>query len=79
MRLITKIISNKESRGAVKVSVPEFWLTPRGTETKLETRSEKAGFEVFPERCNRGTVSYLEGEGVPKNWGVVTKRIWIIS
>ena len=33
------------------------------------------GFDVFPERCDRGTVSYLEGERVPKNWGIVTKRI----
>ena len=30
---------------------------------------------MFPERCDRRTVSYLEGERVPKNWGVVTKRI----
>ena len=29
-------------------------------------------FEVFRERCDRGTISYLEGEGVPKNWGIVT-------
>ena len=33
------------------------------------------GFEVFPERCDRGTISYLEGEGVPKNWVVVTEGI----
>ena len=33
------------------------------------------GFEVFPERCNRRTISYLEGERVPKNWGIVTERI----
>ena len=32
---------------------------------------------MFPERCYRGTLSYLEGERVPKNWGVVTKRIRI--
>ena len=30
---------------------------------------------MFPERCDRGTGSYMEGERVPKNWGVVTKRI----
>ena len=30
---------------------------------------------MFPERCDRGTVSYLEGGRVPKNWGIVTKRI----
>ena len=33
------------------------------------------GFEVFPERYNRGAISYLEGEGVPKNWSIVTERI----
>ena len=33
------------------------------------------GFEVFPERYEREAISYLEGEGVPKNWGVVTERI----
>ena len=33
------------------------------------------GFEVFPERCDRGAISYLEGEGVPKNWGIVTEGI----
>ena len=30
---------------------------------------------MFPERCDRGAISYLEGEGVPKNWGIVTERI----
>ena len=33
------------------------------------------GFGVFPERCDRGTISFLKGEGVPKNWGIVTERI----
>ena len=33
------------------------------------------GFEAFPERCYRGAIFYLEGEGVPKNWGIVTERI----
>ena len=33
------------------------------------------GFEEFSKRCDRGTVSYLEGERVPKNWGIVTERI----
>ena len=31
------------------------------------------GFEVLPERCDKGTISYWEG--VPKNWGVVTEGI----
>ena len=33
------------------------------------------GFEVFPEKCNRGAISYLEGEGVPKNREIVTEGI----
>ena len=45
-----------------------------GRRLSWEARVEKVGFEVFPERCDRGTVSYLEGERVPKNWGIVTKK-----
>ena len=30
---------------------------------------------MFPKRCDRGTVSYLGGERVPKNWGIMTERI----
>ena len=33
------------------------------------------GFEVLPKRCNRGTVSYMKGERVPKDWGIVTEGI----
>ena len=33
------------------------------------------GFEAFPERSDRGVISYLEGKRVPKTWGVVTERI----
>ena len=46
-----------------------------GRRPKWETGIEEVGFEVFPERCERGTVCSLEGEGVPKNWGIVTERI----
>ena len=40
-----------------------------------ETGVEEVGFEVFPERCDRGAISYLEGERVPKNWGKVNETI----
>ena len=30
---------------------------------------------MFPETCNRGVISYLEGERVPKNCSVGTERI----
>ena len=40
-----------------------------------KTAVEEVAFEVFPEKCDRGTISYLEGKRVPKNWGIVTERI----
>ena len=51
----------------------------KGRRLSWETRVEEVGFEVFPKRCDRGTVSYLEGERVPKNWGIVTERIREVS
>ena len=30
---------------------------------------------MFPKRCHRWATSFLEGEGVPKNWDVVTEGI----
>ena len=30
---------------------------------------------MFPEGGDRGAISYLEGERVPKNRGIVTERI----
>ena len=30
---------------------------------------------MLPKRCNRGTVSYMKGEKVPKDWGIVTEGI----
>ena len=33
------------------------------------------GFEVFPKRYNRGTVSYMKGIRVPKHCGIVTEVI----
>ena len=46
-----------------------------GRKLSWKTRIKEVGFEVFPERCDRGAISYLEGEGVPENWGIVTERI----
>ena len=57
---LTKIIYRKENRGVFKVSDPEI---------------KEVAFEVFPERYDREAISYLEEEGVPQNWGVVTERI----
>ena len=30
---------------------------------------------MFPDGCDRGTVSSMEREIVPNNWGIVTQRI----
>ena len=46
-----------------------------GRRLSWETGNEEVGFEMFPERCDRVAISYLEGEGVPENWGIVTERI----
>ena len=46
-----------------------------GRRLSWETGIEESGFVVFPERCNRVAISYLEWERVPKNWGIVTERI----
>ena len=46
-----------------------------GRKLSWETGIEEMGFEMFPERCDRGNISYLEGEGVPKNLGLVTEGI----
>ena len=46
-----------------------------GRKLSWETGLKEVGFEAFPERCDRGATSYLEGERVPMNWGIVTERI----
>ena len=46
-----------------------------GRKLSWETGIKEVSFEVFPERCDRGAISYLEGERVPKNRGIVTERI----
>ena len=50
-------------------------MTKREGDLSWETGIEKVGFEGLLERCNRGAISYLEQERVPKNWGIVTEGI----
>ena len=47
----------------------------KGRKLSWETGTEEVGFGVIPERCDKGAISYLEGEEVPKNRGIVTERI----
>ena len=46
-----------------------------GRKLSWETKVEEVGFVMLPKRCNRGTVSYIKGERVPEDWGIVTKGI----
>ena len=39
---------------------------------------KEVGFEVFPGRCDRGAISYLEGERVPKNRGENDGKICVL-
>ena len=55
--------------------IGSYGCDQQGRRLGWETGIEDMGFDVFPERCNRGAISYLEGEGVLKNWGIVTERI----
>ena len=50
-------------------------MTRREEKLSWETRAEEVGFEVLPKRCNRGTVTYMKGERVPKDWCIVTEAI----
>ena len=62
MRYSNKYISHKDSRGAVKFSNPELWVSPKGRRPGGETRVKQVSFQVFSVGCYRRTVSYLEGE-----------------
>ena len=43
-------------------------LVIQDCEEKLswEARAEEVSFQVLPKRCNRGTISYMKRERVPK-------------
>ena len=55
--------------------IPSFGCDQEGRRLSWETGNEEVNFEVFPERYDREAISYLEGERVPKNWGIVTGGI----
>ena len=37
-------------------------MTGREERLHWEARAEEVSFKVFPKRCNRGTISYIEGK-----------------
>ena len=50
-------------------------VTGREGRLSWEARAEEVSFEVLPKRCNRGTISYMERERVPKGRGILTEGI----
>ena len=50
-------------------------MTGREARLNWEARAEEVSLEVLPKRCNRGTISYMERERVPKSRGIVTEGI----
>ena len=47
--------------------IRSYGCDQKGRRPSWEIRVEQAGFEVFAERCDRGVISYLKGERVPKS------------
>ena len=72
---LTKSFIIKRVKGRSWSVIRSCRCDQEGRRLSWETGIEEVGFKVFPERCNRGAISYLEGEGVPKNRGIVTEKI----
>ena len=53
-------------------------MTGREEKLSWEARAEEVSFKVLPKRCNRGTISYMERERVPKGRGIVTKGVNVL-
>ena len=72
---LTKIIIIRRVEGRSRSEIRNCACDQEGRKLSWETGTKEVGFEVFPERCYKGAISYLEGERVPKNRGIVTERI----
>ena len=72
---LTKIIIIRRVEGRARSEIRSCGCEQDGRKLSWETGIKEVGFEVFPERCDRGAISYLEGERVPKNRSIVTERI----
>ena len=73
--LINKIIIIGRVEGCLRSVIQDCGCDQEGRKLSCETRAKEVGFEVVPNRCNRGTVSYMKGERVPKDRGIVTEGI----
>ena len=65
----------KKVKGRSRSVIQSCGCDQEGRKLSWKTRIKEVGFEVFPERCDRGAISFFEGEGVPENWRIVTERI----
>ena len=72
---LTKSVIIRKVKGRSRSVIRSCGCDQEGRKLSWETRIKEVGFEVFPQRCNRGAISYLEGEGVQENRGIVTERI----
>ena len=61
--------------GCSRSVIQDYGCDQQGRKLSWETTAEEVGFEVLPKRCNRGTVSYMKGDIVPKDRGIVTEGI----
>ena len=70
-----KSIYHKNSRGPVKAVIQSYACDQKGRRLSGETGVEQVCFQVFPEKCDRRTISYMEGETVPKSRCIMPKGI----
>ena len=76
VRLANKYNFHNDSRRLV-VKVGNWWYgcDQMGRELSGLTGVTQVSFQVLPKGSNRQAISYLEGEIVPKNRGIMTDRI----
>ena len=75
MHLLNKIIIIGRVEGRSRSVIQDCGCDQEESKLSWETRAEEVDFEVLPKICNRGTVSYMKGERVPKDWGIKTEGI----
>ena len=75
MRQPNKIIILGKSRGIQGRQSRIVGVTGREEKLSWEAGAEEVSFKVLPKRCNRGTISYMERERVPKGRDIVTKGV----
>ena len=73
--MVTDTLVIRIVEGQLRSVIRSFGCDQKGRRLGRETGVKQVSFQVFPEACDRWTISYLEGESFPKNRGIVTDRI----